>query len=141
MFRTKSLIHMAHFMSIEPVTGLNTINNVLRLFKVQIPVDAPIIEIMTQRLVARELNMLFRQLRQQDLLLDLEDLDNFTEEQLTKACFARGININQSYSNQLKDLKLWLSISNKRNVPNSLLLVIRLHDFNNDQFEIDIDEN
>ena len=46
-FQTKSLMHMAHFMSIEPVTGLNTINNLLRLFKFQIPVDAPVIKIMT----------------------------------------------------------------------------------------------
>ena len=60
MFKTKSLVHMAHFMSISPVTGLNTLNNILRLFKVQIPIDAPVIHKMTQILVARELNMLFR---------------------------------------------------------------------------------
>lgn len=46
-FRTRSLIHMAHFMSIEPVTGLNTINNILKLVKTQIPVDAPVIKYMT----------------------------------------------------------------------------------------------
>ena len=33
MFKTRSLMHMANFMSIEPVTGLNTINNILRLFR------------------------------------------------------------------------------------------------------------
>ena len=33
MFRTKTLMHMAHYMGISPVTGLNTINNILRLFK------------------------------------------------------------------------------------------------------------
>ena len=87
MFRTKSLMHMAHFMSIEPVTGLNTINNILRLFKTQIPVDAPIVSIMTNMLVARELNMLFNKLRRDDLLLDMEDLDNYPEDQITKICF------------------------------------------------------
>ena len=30
---TKTLVHCAHFMSVEPVTGVNTINNILRLFK------------------------------------------------------------------------------------------------------------
>ena len=59
MFQTKSLMHMAHFMSIEPVTGLNTINNILKIAKVNIPVDAPIVHHMTRILVARELNMLF----------------------------------------------------------------------------------
>ncbi len=63
MFNTKTLIHMAHFMSIEPVTGLNTINNILRPFKVKIDVEAPIVSYMTQIIVARELNMYFRQLR------------------------------------------------------------------------------
>ena len=85
---------MAHFMSIKPVTGLNTINNILSILKVKIPVDAPIIRIMTQALVARELNMYFRRLRQEDLSLDLEDLDSFSDEMLTKVCFQRGININ-----------------------------------------------
>lgn len=33
LFRTKTLMHMASFMSISPVTGLNTINNILRLFR------------------------------------------------------------------------------------------------------------
>ena len=63
LFRTKTLMHMAHFMSISPVTGLNTINNILRLFSAQIPVDAPYIHVMTKMLVARELNMYFRKLR------------------------------------------------------------------------------
>jgi hypothetical protein len=63
------------------------------LVKVKIPVDAPVIHYIAKILVARELNMYFRQLRKNDLLLDLEDLDNYTEEQLTKVCFSRGINI------------------------------------------------
>ena len=34
LFKTRSLMHMAHFMTISPVTGLNTINNILRLVRV-----------------------------------------------------------------------------------------------------------
>lgn len=94
MFRTKTLVHMAHFMSIEPITGLNTLNNILSLFKTQVPVDAPVVHYMTNMLVARELNMLFNKLRKDDLLLDMEDLDKYSEEQMTKVCFQRGININ-----------------------------------------------
>lgn len=37
-------------------------------------------------------------------------------------------------------MKLWLSISNKRNVPHSLLLFVALRDFNSDAFEMDEDE-
>jgi hypothetical protein len=29
-FDTKNLIHMANFMSISPVTGFNTINNIIK---------------------------------------------------------------------------------------------------------------
>ncbi len=122
-------MYMARFMSIEPVTGLNTINNILRLFKVQVDPELPLIKIMTQMLVARELNMYFRKLRKEDLLLDTEDIHKFSESELTKICFERGINISQSQSEQIRDLKLWLSISNKRNVPHILLLIIRLLDF------------
>jgi len=52
----------------------------------------------------------------------------------------RGININGSRSERLSDLKLWLSISNKRNVPHSLMLVVRLHDFHSNRFHVDTNE-
>lgn len=42
----------------------------------------------------------------------------------------------------MKDLKLWLSISNLRNVPHSLLLYSRIADYaSEDIFEIDQDED
>ena len=37
-------------------------------------------------------------------------------------------------------MKLWLSISNQRNVPHSLLLIARVSDFNSGMFKIDEDE-
>ena len=42
---------------------------------------------MTQALVARELNMYFRRLRSEDVQLDLEDFNTYSDEQLTKVCF------------------------------------------------------
>ena len=54
-------MQMANFMSIRPVTGLNTLNNILRLVRLPaIPVDAPIIRLIAKMLVVREMNMLFR---------------------------------------------------------------------------------
>jgi len=44
-------------------------------------------------LVARELNMYFRKLRNEDMWLDLEDIDNLDEQEILKICFNRGINI------------------------------------------------
>ena len=42
----------------------------------------------------------------------------------------------------MKDLKLWLSISNLRNVPNALLLYTRIADYAaEDHFEISEDED
>jgi len=42
----------------------------------------------------------------------------------------------------MKDLKLWMSISNLRNVPHSLLLYSRIADFaSEDLFEISEDED
>lgn len=84
--------------------------------------------------------MLFRRLRSEDILLDNENIDEVSEEMLKKICFARGININQPRKGLLEDLKLWLSISMKSNIPHTLLLLIRIHDFNQDQFKVDEDE-
>jgi len=42
----------------------------------------------------------------------------------------------------MKDLKLWMSISNLRNVPHSLLLYSRIADYaSEDMFEISDDED
>ena len=93
-YDVKPLMNMAHFMGVIPCTGLNTINNILRLAKIQIPIDAPIVKFMTSHLVARELNMLFRQLRREDVNLDFEDLDALPEDLIDKICYKRGIDIN-----------------------------------------------
>jgi hypothetical protein len=98
------------------------------------------LEQITKRIVARELNMYFRKLRHEDMLLSFEDVSKFDEEQLDRICFSRGINIDQTKKDKEADLKLWLSISNLRNVPNSLLLFARINDFNSDMFQIEEDE-
>lgn len=85
--------------------------------------------------------MYFTQIRNEDITLSWEDLNSFTEEQIDMICFRRGININESPSEKLKDLRLWLSISNLRNVPDSLLLFTRIHDYASDMFEVDNDES
>jgi hypothetical protein len=47
----------------------------------------------TKKILARELNMLFRRLRAEDIVLSAENLFEFTEEQIDIICFNRGINI------------------------------------------------
>lgn len=59
-FDTKNLIHMANFMSISPVTGFNTINNIIKWGGKTIQPDGPYAGHIAKRIVARELNMLFR---------------------------------------------------------------------------------
>ena len=140
-FDTKTLMNMAHFMSISPVTGLNTINNIIKLSGKQIPVDGHIIKNFTKLIVARELNMLFKQIRKEDLILGFESLESFNDEELDKICFRRGINIKeQSRKEKLEDLKLWLAISNQRNIPNMLLFLTRINDFSRNLFKIDFNE-
>ena len=117
-------------MGLNPVTGLNTINNILRIAKVKIPLDAPVIKFMTQAIMVRELNLYFTRLRKEDELMSFEQIEKFTEEELNFICYRRGIEIqNKSFEQKMKDLKLWIAISNLRNVPHSLLLYSRLADY------------
>ena len=89
-------------MSLEPVTGFNIINNILKLFRVQIPINAPIIGIISKMFLCRELNMYFSKLRKEDETLSFDAI-----------CFKRGIEIDkQTLKAKKEDLKLWLSISN-----------------------------
>ena len=76
----RELQKIAHFMSLQPVTGFNIINNILKIFKVQIPLDLPVIRLISQALLVRELNMYFNRIRKEDESLSFEGINSFTEE-------------------------------------------------------------
>ena len=59
-------------MSLNPITGLNTINNILRAVKLRIPIEAPIIRIFTKMILTRELNLYFNRLRKEDEVMSFE---------------------------------------------------------------------
>lgn len=67
-------------MSLEPVTGFNIANNILKIFKLQIPLDLPVIRIISQALLVRELNMYFNRIRKEDESLSFEGINQFSEE-------------------------------------------------------------
>lgn len=92
-FPVDKLEKIAQFLSIEPVTGFNTINNILGLFRLKIPLTAPGIEFIARTILARELTMYVNRLRQEDTILSFESLDSYTEEQIDQICFRRGIDI------------------------------------------------
>jgi hypothetical protein len=122
-------------MSLNPVTGINTINNLLKPLKTKIPIDAPVVKYLTKMVITRELNLYFKKLRDEDVLMSFEQIDSLTEEELNFICYRRGIEIqDMSYESKMKDLKLWMSISNLRNVPHSLLLYSRIADYADNLF-------
>lgn len=64
------------------MTGFNTINNILRIFRLRIPLTAPGVEFIARTILARELNMYINRLRQEDTILSFESLDSYSEEQI-----------------------------------------------------------
>jgi hypothetical protein len=82
-------------MSLNPVTGLNIINNVLKIVKLNIPIDTPGLSVMTKLLLVRELNMYFCRIRKEDESLSFDCLDSMPEEQIDRICFRRGIEIDK----------------------------------------------
>jgi hypothetical protein len=80
-----SLKRISHFMSLEPVTGFNIINNILGIFskvgiKIQIPIDAPGLNVISRMILARELNLYFSRLRKEDEMLNIHRLHEFNED-------------------------------------------------------------
>jgi len=80
-------------MSLNPVTGLNTLNNLLKPLKVKIPIEAPVVKYLTKMIVTRELNLYFRRLRDEDVLMSFEKVDKFSENELNFICIRRGIEV------------------------------------------------
>lgn len=72
--------------------------------------------------------------------MSAEDISKIPEEILNKICFDRGIDLDKSQREKVEDLRLWLSISNLRNVPPSLLLITRINDFAGEIVQNDEDE-
>ena len=122
-------------MCLNPITGLNILNNILKVIKVKIPIDAPGIKHMTKMILTRELNMYFSKLRKEDEKMSFEALDKFTDQELNMMCLRRGIAFeDKSKEQKLKDLKLWMAISNLRNVPHTLLLFSRITEHTDEMF-------
>ena len=94
-FNVDGLLRIANFMSLNPVTGLNILNNVLRIFKLEIPVNAPVINIFTKAILVRELRMYFARIRKEDESLSFVSLDKYSEEEIDTICFKRGIEVDQ----------------------------------------------
>ncbi len=85
-------------MGLNPVTGLNTINNILRITKIKIPIEGPVIKYLTQAIMVRELNLYFNRLRKEDELMSFEQVEKFNEDELNFICYRRGIEIqNKTY--------------------------------------------
>lgn len=79
-FSVDGLMKMANFMSLNPVTGFNIINNILKIVKMEIPLNAPVIRILTKAILVRELNMYFSRIRKEDEAISFTSLDKYSEE-------------------------------------------------------------
>jgi hypothetical protein len=91
----KNLIKIANFLGIQPVTGVNILNNILKIFRLNIPVETtPIVRDIAKLLVVRELNMYFSRIRKFDIEYSFNNLDKISDEDLDQICFRRGIEIN-----------------------------------------------
>lgn len=90
----RNLLKIAHFLGIEPVTGVNIINNILKIIKLNIPVDSPVIREIAKLLVVRELNMYFSRMRNFDVEYSFKNLNKLSDEDLDQICFRRGIDLN-----------------------------------------------
>lgn len=98
-------------MSHEPVTGLKTINNIIKLplsliyklTKYRITFELKydthwLLSSFSKFFIVRDLELFFSRLRNEDQLLsaEMDELANFPPAFIQKICFERGINIEQS---------------------------------------------
>ena len=92
-------------MGLKPATGLNTINNLIGLFKLdkfKIPIDAPVIKYMTKFFLLRELNIYFKNIRKFDETMSFDKIESLEESDLNRFCFERGIHFDEEHTLQQK---------------------------------------
>jgi len=140
-FKVTTLQEMAHFMGLNPITGLNTINNILGFIGLRIKIDNRYISWLTKFILRRELTLFFKKIRKEDSYLSDEEVEGLEESKLDSILIERGIEVvNQSLTEKMKDYKMWQAISNLNNAPDTLLLLCRLNEFVEDLYRINFFE-
>ena len=140
-FKNPALLNIAKFMGQEPITGLNFLNSLLKMVRLRtLDPCGEWLQHYSRLFLLRQINLIFNRLRVEDQMLSAEDISKIHENILAKICLDRGIDLDKSKREQVEDLRLWLSISNLRNVPHSLLLISRVSDFTKDLIINDEDE-
>lgn len=79
-FDNRTLMHIANFMGLEPVTGLNTVNNILSFMKREIPIDHWAVRRMTKMFLVRELKICFMKLRKDDTMIEFDQIKSFSDD-------------------------------------------------------------
>lgn len=93
--KNSTILDVAHFMGLQPITGLNLINKILSIARLSIGVDAPLIRHLVHWILVREVNLYFSRIRRDDELLNFDDLPKLCEEELNRICVERGIDIKE----------------------------------------------
>lgn len=134
-FKVSTLQQMGYFMGLDPVTGVNTINNLLSFFGLKIDISSPYVKWFTKMIMIRELRLFFRKIRREDAYLSMEKMSNFEEYKIDSILIERGIEIeNKTKKHKLNDYKLWQTVSNLNNVPDTMLVYFRLNQFAEDLY-------
>lgn len=64
-------------------------------------------------------------MRKEDGKLSIEDLSKYPEEEIDTICFNRGIRTKgKSLDKKIKDIQIYLAVSNLRNATNTLLIYL-----------------
>jgi len=134
----KMLMTVCNIMSLQPVTGLNTLNNFLKIFKIKIEINNPYVAWLTRRILLREFKLYMRKLRKDDSMIRFSEIEEMDEATLNRVCFERAIPISILNRNQkIRELKKWSTLSNLRNVPDTLLILCRIIKFANIKSSVD----
>lgn len=117
---------MALFLGQTPCTGFNSLNNLLLFLRLPtVNPEAPFIRHITKFFLIRQLRVACHILRKQDTKLSIEDLSKYPEQEIDQICFNRGIRTKgKSLKKKIKDIQIYLAVSNLRNATNTLLIYL-----------------
>lgn len=75
-------------------------------------------------------------IQNEDIKLDYEKIDKLDEETMNTTCLDRGIEINNiPWIEKIKDLKIWVMISNEEDVNSLFLLLSWVFDYSHRKFD------
>ena len=130
-FDIDMLLKVAYIFGMTPMTGITTINNLAwKIVWREIPIHHWTVSWFCKMMLLRQIHVHFWRIRREDEIIVHDKIfSTYSEEEINSMSLSWAIELEKTFHQKCKDLKMWNALSNQWKVSNQLLLYSRIISF------------